>query len=253
MVFLLLLVGCAAKLPRTVSVSGDELVQVQNRWASFLKQSCPLAVDSDVRIGWQAYGRHEFYSATLQAAAPSFLRFAVVDPLGRPVLLLVSDGTTFTLADNRNAQGYTGRLDSDFIHEYLPREVSRRDIFSLLSGRAGGDAMEVVSARRAEDGELFWYETVSTDGSRHLIGLGPNHLRRHLFLDTLQRVVLDVQYSDYPAASEQCGWPGAIRMDGEDLAAEFTLEFTKLYGFTQPDPQLFQLQIPPHFTTQEVQ
>ncbi len=253
LVLLLLAVGCTAKLPRTISVSGDDLAQVQSRWARFVEQRCPDAIDSDIRLGWQAYGRHEYYSATLQAAVPSFLRFAVVDPLGRPVLLLVSDGTTFTLVDNRSAQGYTGRLDSDFIREYLPDTTAGRDIFFLLNGRAGTDIMEVVSARRAVQGNLFWYETVSVDGGRHMFGLGPNHLRRHLFLDALNKVILDVQYIAYSAAPGQCGWPGTIRLEGEDLKASFTLEVTKIYGFSPPDPKIFELQIPAHFTVREVQ
>lgn len=253
LLFLLLAVGCTAKLPRTVPVSGDDFVQVQSRWAGFVEQGGPDAIDSDVRLGWQAYGKHAFYSATLLAAAPSFLRFALVDPLGRPLLLLVTDGTTFTLADNRNGQGYTGNLDSDFIRDYLPGAVSGRDIFSLLSGRAGDGAMEIVSARRAEKGELFWYETLSADGGRQMFGLGPNHLRRHLFLDALDRIILDVQYSGYSAAPEQNGWPGTIRLEGKGLAASFTVDFTQFYGFSLPDPKIFALRIPAHFTVHEVQ
>ena len=234
-------------------VGGDELARVENRWSGFVGQVCPDAVDSDVRIGWQAYGKREFYSATLQAAAPSFLRFAVVDPLGRPVLLLVSNGETFTLADNRNAEAYTGRLDSDFMHKYLPGVISGRDLFALLSGRIEPGAMEVVSARRAEQGELFWYETVSSDGSRHMIGLGPQHLRRHLFLDRSGGIVLDVEYSGYTATPDQCGWPGTIGVEGDDLAASLTLEYTKIYGFRPQNPQLFELRIPSHFSTRQVE
>lgn len=250
---LLLTGGCGSKLPRTVAVSGPDLDLVQSRLTRFFDRSCVKAIDSDVRLGWQAYGQLETYPATLQAASPAFLRFAVVDPLGRPLLLLASNGSTFTLADNRKGAGYTGMLDSDFIHQYLPEGIAAYDLFFWLSGRIQQDSLQVLSARKAEDGPLFWYEIDYGDRLMHLLGIDRDHLIRHLVLDEDDTVLFDAQYSGYLDTIEDCDWPGRIVISGEGLAAAFTLEFTKMYSFTPLDDQLFQLQLPPHFALRRVQ
>ena len=253
-IFCLLLVsGCATKLPRTVAVSGQDLDLVQSRLTRFFEQSCVSAIDSDVRLGWKAYGQLETYPATLQATAPAFLRFAVVDPLGRPLLLLASNGSTFVLADNRKGVGYTGMADSDFIHQYLPEGIAAHDLFFWLSGRIRQDGLQVLSARKAEDGPLFWYEIDYGDRLIHLLGLDQDHLSRHLVLDEDDTVLFDAQYSGYFDTMEDCDWPGKIVITGEELAADFTLEFTKLYSYSPLNKQLFQLQLPPHFAVRNVQ
>lgn len=249
---LLLISGCGSKLPKTISVSGPELVFVQDRLDRFLEQSCVTAVDSDVRLGWKAYGQMETYPATLQAAAPGFLRFAVVDPLGRALLLLASNGTSFVLADNRKGLGYTGLADSEFIRRYLPEAIGGRDLFFWLSGRIRSD-MQVLSSRKDEKGELFWYEIDYGDRLIHLLALGPDNLSRHLVLDDRDTILFDANYSGYTATTRDCDWPGKITASGEALAADFTLEFIRIYSFSPLDEQLFQLQLPPHFTVRNVQ
>ena len=236
-----------------IAVSGPDLDLVQSRLTRFRDQSCVAAIDSDVRLGWQAYGQLETYPATLQATAPAFLRFAVVDPLGRPLLLLASNGSTFVLADNRTGVGYTGMADSDFIHQYLPEGIAVHDLFFWLSGRIRQDGLQVLSARKAEEGPLFWYEVDYGDRLIHLLGLDRDHLRRHLILDENDTILFDAQYSGYFETTEDCGWPGKIVVSGEGLAAAFTLEFTKMYSFSPLNDQLFQLQLPPHFAVRNVQ
>lgn len=250
---LLLVVGCGSKLPRTVAVNGPDLDLVQSRLNRFFDQPCVAAIDSDVRLEWQAYGQLETYPATLQATAPAFLRFAVVDPLGRPLLLLTSNGSTFILADNRKGVGYAGMTDSDFIHQYLPAGIVAHDLFFWLSGRIRQDGLQVLSARKAENGPLFWYEVDYGDRLIHLLGLDKDYLSRHLVLDEDKTVLFDAQYSGYFNTTEDCDWPGKIEVSGEELAAAFTLKFTKMYSFSSLDDQLFQLQLPPHFVVRNVQ
>ncbi len=236
-----------------MAVSGPELEVVRQRLHRFLDQSCVTSIDSDVRLEWHAYGRQETYPATLMAASPAALRFALVDPLGRPMLLLVIKDNTFMLADNRKGAGYTGKIDSEFIRRYLSDGVAGDTLFYWLSGRIQPLGMQVLSARRAEEGKLFWYELDYGDRLIHLIALDRHDLRRHLVLDQGDRIIFDVHYSEYSSTPQECGWPGKIEVAGEALAADFTLEYTRLYSFTPLKEQLFQLQLPPHFTVHKVQ
>ncbi len=248
---LLIISGCASKLPQTLAVSGHELEIAQSGLTRFLQQPCVTAIDSDVRLQWQVYGHQETYPATLLAATPSFLRFAIVDPLGRPLMLLAADGDSFALADNRKGIGYTGQMDSDFIHQYLPYGISGNDLFYWLSGRVPAVGMLVLSARKGRDDALYWHEVDYGDRLTHLLGLDQELLRRHLILDG-DTILYDVEYSGYTDTTEECKWPGRIVITGDRLSADLILEFTKTYSFSPLSEQHFQLRLPPHFTVHEV-
>ena len=247
--------GCASRLPRTLDVNGSELDRGQAILSRFLKKPCASAVDADVRLAWQAYGQQGKYPATLQAMVPSFLRLAVVDPLGRPVVLLVTDGRTFSLADNRHAEGSVGSMDADFIQKYLPSGIFSHDLFLWLSGRIPTRGLQVLSIRKAEQGALFWYEINYGDRMVHLVGLNRKYLVRHLILDEKKRIIADVRYSNYsdPAEIEQYAWPGKIEISGKNSAAVLSLEFTRIYGFSPLQKKNFHLQFPEYFTVRRVQ
>jgi len=247
--------GCASRLPRTLAVSDPELDQGQRRLSRFLDKPCAGAVDADVRLRWQAYGRQGTYPATLQAMLPSLLRLAVVDPLGRPVVLLVMDGDSFSLVDNRSSEGYTGALDSDFIGEYLPAGISGQDLFLWLSGRIRSRGLQVLSIRKAEQGDLFWYEVDYGDRLIHLLGLNRDSLIRHLVLDEEEKIMVDVRYMDYQDSEKagDCSWPGKIEVCGQDAATVLSLEFTRIYGFSLLQQQLFHLRFPAYFTVHRVE
>ena len=250
--------GCAPKLPRTLPVSGPELEQVDKRLYSFLDQACVIAVDSDVRVQGQAYGRHESWPAVLQAMAGGFVRLSVNDPLGRPVLLLTVDGAdkTFVLADNSKSVGYQGELQSEFIREYLPEAVAGSDLFYWLSGRIERDGIEVVSMARDAAEPLFWY-TVAYSGSRrqvHLIGLDEQgQLKTHLLVDNSNdTIIFAARYSGYTATAMECSWPGRIEVSGRALAADVVVEFSKVYSFKPLEKKIFELQLPAHFRVHTV-
>ena len=50
----------------------------------------------------------------LQYEGPSSFRYAMVDPLGRSLFIMVTDGYTFTMVYNREAKAVTGSTASRF-------------------------------------------------------------------------------------------------------------------------------------------
>jgi outer membrane lipoprotein-sorting protein len=247
----LLLGGCAGKLPRTSPLAGAEQDEARTRLEQFLDRHCANAVDGDVEVGWQAYGRRENYAATLQAVKPASFRFAVVDPLGRPQLLLVSDGRTFTLADNRRAEGFTGSTASAYLAKYLPPGVARDDVFSWLSGRLDPTGLGTPTMETADRGGEFWY-TFRKKSMNQTLVLTREGLVRRILRDGNDKVLLDVRYSDYQRTPDGCTWPSTLRVTGRDLPAEFTLRFTKIYSQKPPAASTFLLRLPPHFTVHQV-
>ena len=247
---LAMLAGCGTRLPRTTALHGPALEHALVKLDRYLNQSCARAVDSDVDLGWQAYGHREVYPGTLQALAPARLRLALVDPLGRPQVLLVSNGSRFTLADNRRGEGFTGPTASNYIEQYLPPEVAGKELFSWLSGRAETGDSDQVSVEEGQDGRI-WY-TLARGGLSQYLVLDQDRLQRRLLKDADGNILLDVQYSDYRPTEDGCLWPGRLEITGEHLPAGFTLSFTRIYSLDPPEDRVFELQLPEHFTVRKV-
>ncbi|MCI5222521.1 MAG: hypothetical protein D3924_07585 [Candidatus Electrothrix sp. AR4] len=255
---LLLLSGCAATPPKTVEISGVERKQeVQGKFSHFLGQSCVNAVDSDVQLRLEAYGQEKKFSATLQAMAPASLRLAMVDPLGRPLILLGAHENGFTLADNNESVGYTGKMNLDIVHKFLPKFIPTKNFFYWLSGRVSRTGIQVVSARMDAEESLYWYEvtyqTGQKEGMRHMLALNEeNQLIRHMVLDTDDDIQFDAKYSDYASTPRTCGWPGKVEITGEALEADFSLEFTEVFNFNPIEKKRFHVKLPPHFTVRKI-
>ena len=257
---LLLLSGCAATPPKMVEISGVELKQeVKGKLSHFLGQSCVNAVDSDVQLSWQAYGQEKMYSATLQAMAPASLRLAMVDPLGRPLILLGAHEKGFTLADNNEAIGYTGGMDLEVVQKFLPEFIPTQDLFYWLSGRVSQTGMRVVSTRMEAESEkpLYWYELAYKNGANkdmtHMLALNDeNQLIRHMVLDADEDIQFDAKYSNYSTTPKTCSWPGKVEISGEALEADFAIEFTEIFNFNPIKKKRFHVKIPPHFTVKKI-
>ena len=250
-----LLSGCSSKLPKTEEISGPELEEAEDKLVHFLDQTCVTSVDSDIRLSWKAYGQEKTYPAVLQATAPSFLRLSVIDPLGRPLLLLGSDGETFTLADNNESVGYTGSTELQFIRRFVPSFIPANDLFRWLGGRINGkDMLAVASTRKDAEQPLNWYEIGYPDKTTHLLALNKeNQLSRHLVVDQEKEDVLfDAEYSNYSETTADCFWPGRIDISGKELEAEYAIEFEEILGFEAIEEQRFQVKLPPHFTEKKL-
>ena len=251
----ILLGGCSAKMPQqSAQLDGEPLRQAEKRLRSFLNQSCVEAVDSDVQLSWKAYTQQETYPAELQAQAPASLRLALTDPLGRPLLLLGSDGKTFTLADNRKVQGWRGNTDVPFIRRFLPAFIPMDDLFLWLSGRVRGERMQAAAARLDTEGTLWWHGGSAGSTTAHILALDEkNRLSRHLVVDSASNDILfEARYSEYQATDKDCAWPGKIVLAGKAVEAEYTVAFSKIVSHTPVDRDRFEVTLPPHFTVKEL-
>jgi outer membrane biogenesis lipoprotein LolB len=252
--FILLLGGCAVKLPQTERLGGAELEDAKERLNLFFSQSCVAAVDSDVTLSWSAYGQHDRYAASLQAAAPASLRLSLNDPLGRPLLLLGTDGKTFTVADNRKAIGYTGSTALRFIRRFLPAFIPTDDLFLWLSGRVRPDAMRQAAARADAEGRIWWHGGSPDGKTVHILAFDRhNHLSRHLVADQkTNEILFAADYSGYQSTNKDCAWPGRISFTGKALDADYAIAFEELFGFSPIDRKQFQISLPPHFTAKQM-
>lgn len=254
-VLVLILSGCAGKLPVTV-----DLTDAQQQEASRLLQParagrCPDTLDADVVFNWQGYGQHRIVKATLQATRKGGFRLSGLDPLGRPFFILVTDGTRFTLVDNLQGRGYTGSVDSAFFRQYVPAGLDPSTCFSLFTARLPAENVPHVRFARTKKNNSFWFVFNLADGMTRQAELDPEsgRVRRQVLTNMEKRIVLDVRYGGYPAHADICAVPQRLTVEGEAFNGSVQVTLTKLYRQTRLPEDIFTLQIPKHFIVTEVE
>ncbi len=248
-----LLSGCVGRLPVTEPIAPADREQALAPLSFFLKQGQCDWIDLDLEFSWQAYGSKESYSATMQAGTPALLRLAVVDPLGQPQVLFVANGTRFSLADKRTAEGVEGLLSSKYVQQFVPASVLKEDVFYWLSGRTRTCSLQDVRIYRDHNSSRLWYQFEDTHGLSHWLELAQHHLMRHILLGADGTFYLDVQYSDYAEIEGRCVWPSSVKIAGDHLPAELVLTVKKIYGTQPKDKQIFHFDMPTHFTAHVVE
>ena len=249
-----LLGGCAARLPGTAGLPLSRQQEIGSRFSEFINRDCPDSLDADVTLAMRLLGRTEKITGTVQLKAPSFLRFSVTDPLGRPMLILVTDGRFFTLADNRKAEAVTGPVDSAVWQENMPEYIDPEDVFAWLTGRIPEPVPIITEIRGDREEGYAWLITEPVAGMRHLIrfDLRQEVISRHI-LQADRQILLDTGYDMYqhPSASA-CPIPTRITIEGDSIRGTLYIGYDRIYENPVFDPALFTLVIPPHFKVKEV-
>ena len=252
---LLILAGCATRLPPTEPLGPDEHEEAEALFAGFVARPTPAAIDADLRLNWDFLGSKGGVDAVLQLQRPALLRFAANDPLGRALVLAVSDGAAFTLVDNRQGRVYQGSTDSKFWHSYVPESVAVADVFVLLGAMAPEGRRRVAESGRDKEGTGFWYVLDASNGStRHLLlDRRSGAMRRHLLADDGEPV-LDIVYSGATGAdSTGYQWPRELRVTGSAITGTLSVHLDTVFS-DQPLPAAtFRLTLPPHFTVERVE
>ena len=255
----LLLAGCVGKLPRTVSLPVEEQQQAMERWVQLQRARQPVAVDGDFRLRWDVMGSKGGIDAVLQMQKPTQLRFSANDPLGRPLILAVSDGSHFTFVDNRAGQVYQGSTTAKFWKRYVPEAVQPSDLFYYLGGLIDGQQAASVQPARDESGQGIWYSWRDNHSLQHhvLLDAQGNRLERHLLFDRRGEEILDVRYSGAvrktgAEAGNALMWPEKIELRGEAVSGTVEVQTQKIYDFAVRGAAIFQLTPPPAFSVEQV-
>ncbi len=253
---LILLPGCASKIPSSRPLPESERPIILNQLQKFQNRKCIESLDADITLEWQLYGKTEKIPGMLQLQSPSFLRYSVIDPLGRQLLILVSDGDTFSLVDNNKAKALTGQVYSNFWKKYFPNFISSDEYIAWLTGRLPAGAFVVKEIRGDKQlSEAVWLESQWENTIRHHVLFFPEtgHMRRHIVEDESYDILLDVTYTNYNSNDLDCAKPHVITVEGTEITGTLTLHFDKIFPETTIHPNIFDITIPTHFTTKTVE
>ena len=250
----LFLPGCATKLPQTLPIKETEQQQVFNEFKGFQEHPCDTTVDADVVLELTSLGKTEKATGILLAREPSFIRYTATDPLGRSLLILVSDGTTFTLVNNREGKAFTGSADSKYFAKYVPKSVQLSAFFPWLAGRLENTPANFIPMGYDKDqSQSVWLKTKGTEEEHHIL-FDPDtqSLTRHIVTDRDQNILLDIGYKNYVRKESKCPWPMQITLESRELTGALTVNYQEIFFNSPLNPKLFQLSIPPHYKSEKV-
>jgi len=253
---LLFLPGCASKIPSSLPLAEGEKPLVLKQLQEFQNRRCAQSLDADVTVEWQMYGKTEKIPSVLQLQSPSFLRYSVVDPIGRQLLILVSDGSSFTLVDNRKAKALTGQVKSNFWNKFVPDSITSKDYISWLTGRLPEDVFEVYEIRQDKESvESVWLLTKWKNNSRHhvLFSSKDNQVIRHIIESDDNEILLDVVYSDYNSNTLHCKKPNQLKIEGAKITGTLKLHFDEFFPGDPISLNIFHLTLPEHFSVKIVE
>lgn len=215
--FLLALNGCAYRSAR-LPLAGPEAAGAREAFRRMVggQAVCARAVDAEVTVTiaspWQS-GSMDGY---LQLMAPGFIKFVGVNPLGQPLVIMGSDGTTgrYVLPGERKV--YEGPLGAADLRRFLPVGLDPARSYYWLIGRLRPGLVKIREVAGDPEGNGVWVE-FHYDGEalRELALFDPLRLSlyRHLLLDEQGRVVFEVEYDSYPAG--ECPLPGLVTIRGD--------------------------------------
>lgn len=252
---LLVLAGCAKKMPVTETLAPEARQEALDLFAAFMSRRPPTILDADLRISWEFLGVKGGVDATVQLQQPAQLRFSANDPLGRSLYLLVADASSFTMVDNRAATVYRGTTGSKFWHTRVPEAVQAEELLPLIAGSvpSGGPA----NMHPAGDGEGagFWYLWTDAHAVGHhvLLERQSGRMLRHLLVDRSgKKQVLNLVYTGCAQGEDGFAWPGRVEITGEAVGGSVMVQFDRVYSHASLPANTFRLTPPAHFTVKEV-
>lgn len=247
--------GCASKIPASFPVAENEKTYLLETFNAFRAEQCSTTLDADITIDWQGYGKKEVFPGMLQVQDPGYLRYAIVDPLGRQLLILVSDSEDFTLVNNKKGKAYVGQTDSSFWQRYIPSYLYPEDYLSWLTGRVPANGFEIQDIRQDKQSpQQIWFISSWQNDIRHRIqyDLEAKNILRHMVEGLERNVWLDVAYSDYAINSNTCNKPMLLQISGSDISGNLTIHYDEFFSTPALSPNNFQLHIPDHFSLETV-
>ncbi len=255
-----LLAGCAHRIPLHRPLGREGEVRARELLAAIQQRQKIDALDADVTVTWSGYGRKIHFRGGLQAVASGRFRLSALDPLGRPLFLLVVQESTFTFLDTRQGSGYTGPVDSDFLHRYIPASVTPAILFSLVTARLPDMGLDKVSIGLGEREASLWFTFPFGKNGRWLaeVDVARGLVTRQLLVDGADNLVVDFYYDGYPAErttsgkAESVTLPTLVRIEDGLLPGSTVVRLDRVYPDHDVPDSLFTLAVPRYFTILQV-
>ena len=252
---ILLIAGCARHVPLYHPLAGEHQIQAKELFARIQKRPGIKTLDGDVTVTWSGYGRKFHFTGELQAAGTGRFRLSGLDPLGRPVFLLVIHDPSFTFINTRQSRGYTGPVDSDFLHQYIPAGVTPATLFELLTAQLPDTGIDTVIFGRDDRQGRYWFIFPSARNFKRMaeVDAVSGRVLRQLIVDASENPIIDIHYDGYPVSFDAAAQkkdiflPAHLRIEGASIPGFIAISIDKIYADNDFPDSLFILNIPKYY------
>ena len=278
-VFLLFLQGCTRQVLQTYPASQDDIQSATSaftRYRQIYQAECACCLDAEVDAAVFVSGLFSNHtwklSGYLQAMEPGDIKFAALNPLGQPILILLTNGNTFKSLNVSEGRAYSGSVNSETFRKFAPAGFDPENSYYWLTGRLPPENIEILEVKRDKDQDGYWLQVrFGKSGIDNMILFDPKEfvILRHIVLSDRGDLLLDLVYEDYQpgyvgdkqlAESDQekigstgsneviCKIPTKIRVSSSSGAEKkIDLKLFSLIPDAEFSPDDFELEIPDSF------
>ena len=214
---------------------------------------------TDARITLKTEGGSARFRQVSMMMRPASLRFEIIDPFGRALFLIVSDGDLLTAFDIMEGSCAIGPAGPNSLARFLPVSVAPEELIDLLAG-APAPACETLEEEGGEHG-LRRLRAGRRDGAGHqVLSIDPSDCtcRTLELYDTRGRLELRGEFSDFERAGGLT-LPKRLRLSGPEAGRggaragfEMNIKYSELTVNGPVDPALFTFTPPPWATIVDI-
>ena len=203
---LLLLQGCARSVLQTYPVSEQETQFAASAFTRYThyQDACACCLDAEVDAavsvsGW--FSNHTGkLSGYLQAMEPGYIKFVALNPLGQPILILLTNGKTFKSLNVLEGKAYIGSVNSETFRKFAPSGFDPDFSYYWLTGRLPPGDIDILKVRRDKEQNGYWLQVrYGQSGLDNMILFDPEEfvVLRHIIMSARGDHLVDVVYEDY--------------------------------------------------------
>jgi len=206
-VSLLFLQGCARPLLQTYPASEQETQLAAlafTRYQQTYQDECAYCLDAEIDVdvsvsGW--FSNHTGkLSGYLQSMEPGYIKFVALNPLGQPILILLTNGEIFKFLNVLEGKAYMGSVNSETFKKIAPPGFDPEFSYYWLTGRLPPGDFEILKVRRDKEQDAYWLQIrYEEPGLESMILFDPKELvlLRHIIMSDRGDHLVDLAYEDY--------------------------------------------------------
>jgi hypothetical protein len=229
----LTLSGCATTTPWTSLLEGEQKNAVETAFMEFAvaQERCRPSWDAEVEIGWSSSVRNLSTSAYCRMLEPAYLKFIVSNPLGQPLRVIATNGTTYR---DLNTVGRTivgGGLRSWAVRHDLPLNLVKGTWLDWIGGRSSAAVAQIDDIRLDSQNRGAWLSIAGADSEvikEHILFDWENHkIIERILLDEQNRPFATLAYLEWQEI-DQCLYPVVTSIDGLPMGGQLSLSFSDI-------------------------
>ncbi len=189
---------------------------------------CPSAINADATITWSSAYSSGSLKGVIQSWDKAYLKIVAVNPLGLPILALVTNGTSFQSVNTMKQEFFHGRIYSLAHRLDIPEPLLSGKWGERLTGGLPTRDDEILKIYEDSQKRGLWMVTEQEyrfSKNKEYLLFSPNSLQliERVLTDENGKIVATIAYSDWQIVSK-CNLPTRLLISGLSAGMEATIE-----------------------------